>query len=108
MLNQLPTQAIMMGLRFGKVPAVDRNIEDDEVLEIGGTIALHAARGDALRIVCVTDGSSTQYPDDPQTRERKARERRPDEAGAAGDENALARQRHAASLCRTPERPPTR
>jgi hydroxyacylglutathione hydrolase len=36
MLNQLPTQAIMMGLRFGKVPAVDRNIEDDEVLEIGG------------------------------------------------------------------------
>jgi hydroxyacylglutathione hydrolase len=35
MLNQLPTQALMMGLRFGKVPAVDRHIEDDEVLEVG-------------------------------------------------------------------------
>jgi hydroxyacylglutathione hydrolase len=35
MLKQLPTQAMMMGLRFGKVPTVDRHIEDDEVLEIG-------------------------------------------------------------------------
>jgi glyoxylase-like metal-dependent hydrolase (beta-lactamase superfamily II) len=26
----------MMGLRFGKVPAVDRHIEDEEVLEVGG------------------------------------------------------------------------
>lgn len=36
MLKQLPNQALMMGLRFGKVPAVDRYIEDGEVLEIGG------------------------------------------------------------------------
>jgi hydroxyacylglutathione hydrolase len=36
MLGQLPTQAMMMGLRFGKVPAVNRHIEDDEVLEVGG------------------------------------------------------------------------
>ncbi len=36
MLKQLPTQAIMMGLRFGKVPAVDRYIEDDEVVKVGG------------------------------------------------------------------------
>jgi hydroxyacylglutathione hydrolase len=36
MLKQLPTQAMMMGLRFGKVPTVERHIEDDEVLEIGG------------------------------------------------------------------------
>lgn len=36
MLGQLPTQAMMMGLRFGKVPAVDRYIEDDEVLQVGG------------------------------------------------------------------------
>jgi hydroxyacylglutathione hydrolase len=36
MLKQLPTQAMMMGLRFGKVPAVDRYIEDEEVLEVGG------------------------------------------------------------------------
>ena len=35
MLGQLPTQAMMMGLRFGKVPAVDRHIEDGEDLEVG-------------------------------------------------------------------------
>ena len=36
MLQQLPTQAMMMGLRFGEVPTVDRHIEDEEVLEVGG------------------------------------------------------------------------
>ena len=36
MLQQLPTQAMMMGIRFGKVPDVDRHIEDEEVLEVGG------------------------------------------------------------------------
>jgi glyoxylase-like metal-dependent hydrolase (beta-lactamase superfamily II) len=36
MLQQLPTQAVMMGLRFGKVPTVDRHIKDEEVLEVGG------------------------------------------------------------------------
>ena len=35
MLEQLPSQAMMMGLRFGKVPAVDRRIEDEEVLQVG-------------------------------------------------------------------------
>jgi len=35
MLKQLPSQAMMMGLRFGKVPAVDRHIGDEEVLEVG-------------------------------------------------------------------------
>jgi len=35
MLRQLPTQAMMMGLRFGKVPAVDSHIEDEEVIEVG-------------------------------------------------------------------------
>jgi hydroxyacylglutathione hydrolase len=35
MLKQLPTQAIMMGLKFGKVPAVDRHIGDGDVLEVG-------------------------------------------------------------------------
>jgi glyoxylase-like metal-dependent hydrolase (beta-lactamase superfamily II) len=35
MLQQLPTQAIMMGLRFGKVATVDRHLEDEEVLEVG-------------------------------------------------------------------------
>jgi hydroxyacylglutathione hydrolase len=36
MLNQLPTQAMMMGLRFGNVPAVDRQVQDGEALEVGG------------------------------------------------------------------------
>jgi hydroxyacylglutathione hydrolase len=36
MLEQLPTQAMMMGLRFGKVPTVDHYIEDEEILEVGG------------------------------------------------------------------------
>ncbi|MEJ7841862.1 MAG: MBL fold metallo-hydrolase [Rubrobacter sp.] len=35
MLKQLPNQALMMGLRFGKVPAVDAYIEDGEILEVG-------------------------------------------------------------------------
>lgn len=50
---------------------------DDEVLGMGGTIALHAgAWGDEVRIVCVTDGSSTQYPGDTATREQKGEEAR--------------------------------
>jgi hydroxyacylglutathione hydrolase len=35
MLKQLPTQAMMMGLRFGKVPTVDRHIGEGEMLEVG-------------------------------------------------------------------------
>jgi LmbE family N-acetylglucosaminyl deacetylase len=49
---------------------------DDEVLGMGGTIARHAVRGDAVRVVCVTDGSSTQYPGDAGRREQKNREAR--------------------------------
>ncbi len=43
MLKQLPTQAMMMGLRFGKVPTVDRYVEDEEALEVGdlGLLALY-------------------------------------------------------------------
>lgn len=44
---------------------------DDDVLGMGGTIALHVRQGDEVRIVCVTDGSSTQYPDDAEIRARK-------------------------------------
>ena len=47
---------------------------DDEVLGMGATIALHAERRDDVRIVCVTDGSSTQYPGDAETRRRKNEE----------------------------------
>jgi hydroxyacylglutathione hydrolase len=36
MLKQLPTQAFMMGLKFGKVPTVNRYFGDEEVLEVGG------------------------------------------------------------------------
>jgi LmbE family N-acetylglucosaminyl deacetylase len=49
---------------------------DDEVLGMGGTIALHAARGDDVRVLVVTDGSSTQYPGDADTRARKEEEAR--------------------------------
>jgi N-acetylglucosamine malate deacetylase 1 len=49
---------------------------DDEVLGMGGTIALHTARGDEVRVLVVTDGSSTQYPDDAETRSRKEEEAR--------------------------------
>ena len=44
---------------------------DDEVLGMGGTIAVHADRGDEVRVVVVTDGSSTQYPGDAEIRARK-------------------------------------
>jgi LmbE family N-acetylglucosaminyl deacetylase len=50
---------------------------DDEVLGMGGTIAWHAAlRADEVRIVCVTDGSSTQYPGDAEKRSQKEHEAR--------------------------------
>ena len=50
---------------------------DDEILGMGGTIAVHATvRGDETRIVCVTDGSSSQYPNDAALRERKNEEAR--------------------------------
>jgi LmbE family N-acetylglucosaminyl deacetylase len=39
---------------------------DDEVLGMGGTLALHARRGDDVRVVCLTDGSSAQYPNMPE------------------------------------------
>ena len=35
MLKTLPQQALMMGIRFGKVPTVNRYIGDDELLEVG-------------------------------------------------------------------------
>ena len=35
MLKTLPQQALMMGIRFGKVPTADRHISNDEILEVG-------------------------------------------------------------------------
>jgi hydroxyacylglutathione hydrolase len=35
MLKELPTQAMMMGIRFGKLPEVDRYVEDEEIVEVG-------------------------------------------------------------------------
>ena len=49
---------------------------DDEVLGMGGTIALHTSQGDEVRVLVVTDGSSTQYPGDADTRARKEEEAR--------------------------------
>jgi LmbE family N-acetylglucosaminyl deacetylase len=48
---------------------------DDDVLGMGGTIAVHASlRGESVRVVCVTDGSSSQYPGDEALRARKNEE----------------------------------
>jgi N-acetylglucosamine malate deacetylase 1 len=47
---------------------------DDEVLGMGGTLAVHSDRGDEVRVVVVTDGSSTQYPGDTELRARKEAE----------------------------------
>ena len=47
---------------------------DDEVLGMGGTLAVHTDRGDDVRVVVVTDGSSTQYPGDSELRARKEAE----------------------------------
>jgi LmbE family N-acetylglucosaminyl deacetylase len=47
---------------------------DDEILGMGGTIARHAATGDDVRIVVVTDGSSSQYPGNGEIRARKEAE----------------------------------
>lgn len=47
---------------------------DDEVLGMGGTIAVHTGWGDNVRVLVVTDGSSTQYPGDADIRARKERE----------------------------------
>jgi len=45
---------------------------DDEVLGMGGTLCLHAAeQGDEVRVVCVTDGSSSQYPGNAEVRTQK-------------------------------------
>jgi N-acetylglucosamine malate deacetylase 1 len=50
---------------------------DDEILGMGGTLAVHAtSRADHTRIVCLTDGSSTQYPGDVAIRARKQDEAR--------------------------------
>jgi N-acetylglucosamine malate deacetylase 1 len=50
---------------------------DDEVLGMGGTIALHAGPwGHQVRIVCVTDGSSTQYAGNDALRQQKNDEAR--------------------------------
>jgi LmbE family N-acetylglucosaminyl deacetylase len=44
---------------------------DDEVLGMGGTLALHTSAGDVVRTICMTDGASAQYPDEPEKREIK-------------------------------------
>ncbi|MWG36311.1 PIG-L deacetylase family protein [Halomarina oriensis] len=48
---------------------------DDEVLGAGGTLAAHAAQGDEVHVLIVTEGSTAQY-DDPSYVERKREEAR--------------------------------
>jgi LmbE family N-acetylglucosaminyl deacetylase len=47
---------------------------DDEILGMGGTIARHARQGAEVAVLWVSEGSSTQYPGDTATQERKFRE----------------------------------
>ena len=53
---------------------------DDEVIGAGGTIAAHAAKGDAVFIAILADGATVQFPDEPdkislkQEQARKAAE----------------------------------
>lgn len=47
---------------------------DDEVLGMGGTIASYTSRGDTVRVLVVTDGSSSQYPGDEEIRAQKQQE----------------------------------
>lgn len=47
---------------------------DDEILGMGGTIARHAAAGDEVTVLWVTDGSTAQYPENPSMVERKFKE----------------------------------
>ena len=42
---------------------------DDEVLGMGGTIAKFAAKGDEVAVLIVTDGSTSQYRNDPKLQE---------------------------------------
>ena len=42
---------------------------DDEVLGMGGTIAKYAARGDEIAVLIVTDGSTSQYRNNPNIEE---------------------------------------
>lgn len=37
---------------------------DDEVIGVGGTVARHAAEGDAVYVAVLTEGCSAQYPED--------------------------------------------
>src|SRR5437016_1041920 len=39
---------------------------DDEVLGVGGTIAKHAARGEAVYVAILTEGASVQFPGEPE------------------------------------------
>lgn len=49
---------------------------DDEALGAGGTLAKHAAEGDAVHLLFVTDGASAQYDEPAMVEEREAAARR--------------------------------
>jgi N-acetylglucosamine malate deacetylase 1 len=44
---------------------------DDEMLGLGGTLAKHASQGDEVHVLMITEGSSTQYKDNPEMIEQK-------------------------------------
>jgi LmbE family N-acetylglucosaminyl deacetylase len=63
------------GARMGETVLVIAAHPDDEVLGMGGTIAKHALHeGATVAVVCVTDGSSSQYPGNQALLEQKKEE----------------------------------
>lgn len=44
---------------------------DDEVLGMGATIARHTLAGDRVHVLCLSEGSSAQYPDEPDRRRER-------------------------------------
>lgn len=49
---------------------------DDEVLGAGGTLAKHAAEGDSVHLLFITDGASAQYEDEAMVEDREQAGRR--------------------------------
>jgi len=47
---------------------------DDEMLGLGGTLAMHSADGDEVHVLMVTEGSSTQYKNNPEMIAQKKNE----------------------------------
>ena len=66
-LRTVPQQAMMMGIKFGKVPKVDRRVTDDEVLEVGN-LRLRSSTHRATRRGISPSTPKSRRPSSPATR----------------------------------------